>query len=148
LPYTNARLQRSSRPTWSARSRTYQTDYLLDPQTMAIGGSPARMRGCSPRQGIRRGRHQFIPFGRRLQTESRFNHSICLIDLGLVLLHHQPMFFGAPYPVLNPPGRQFSVIASRVGDGGWVSCCSFPLATIPTSSIAKNEVLFSRNLPR
>src|SRR6266478_7741244 len=51
LPDTSAQLQARFSSNLVGTVRTYQTDYLEDPQTIAIGEQP--------RQGSQRGRHQF-----------------------------------------------------------------------------------------
>ena len=107
LPDTTAQLQARFSSNLVGAIRTYQTDYLQDAQTIAIGGTGiCQCAAVRRRQGSQRRRHQFSARRpRRLQQAARAQSLRSLDRLGLVLLHHQADVPGAG--LLLPPGRQF-----------------------------------------
>jgi len=78
LPDTSAQLQARFSSNLVGTVRTYQTDYLQDPQTIAIGGTgSAQCAAVRRRQGSRRGRLNF-PLGGLggYNKQLELNHSI------------------------------------------------------------------------
>jgi YidC/Oxa1 family membrane protein insertase len=98
LPDTNAQLQArfSSNPTGNLH--TYQTDYLLDPVTVAIGGTAtanARLFAGAKEAGVV-GVFPFAGLG-GYNKELGLNHFDLLIDWGWFYFITKPMFLGLDF---------------------------------------------------
>ena len=91
LPDTDAKVHARFSAGEAGGQKTYQTDYLLEPQTIAPGATGSRRRAAvRRRQGSLGGRHQFPVRGqRRLQPGAPPQPFRSADRLGLVLLHHQ-----------------------------------------------------------
>ena len=131
LPDTTAQLQARFSSNLVGTIRTYQTDYLQDPQTIAIGGTGiVQCAAVRRRQGSQRRRHQFSARRpRRLQQAARPQPLRSPDRLGLVLFHHQADVPGAG--LVLSPGRQFRR-RHPAGDGAGQDCSSSRSPTNPT----------------
>ena len=86
--------RRASRPTWSARCRTYQTDYLLDPQTIALGGTGstnARLFAGAKEASVVGINFPLVGLG-GYNKQLGLNHFDLLIDWGWFYFITKPMF--------------------------------------------------------
>src|ERR1700688_2796521 len=135
LPDTNAKLQARffSRPLGAIR--TYQTDYLEDPQTIAIGGT-----GSASTRLVARGKEAsvvginfpFAGFG-GYNRELGLNHFDLLIDWGWFYFITKPMFLGLDFFYRLFGNFGISILLVTV----IVKLLFFPLANKSYASMAK-----------
>ncbi len=98
LPDTNARLQARFFSRQLGNIRTYQTDYLADAQTIAIGGTgsaSARLFAGAKEVGVVGINFPFGPGGYNKQLG--LNHFDLLIDWGWFYFITKPMFLGLDF---------------------------------------------------
>ena len=115
LPDTSARLKARFLAEPGAKVR-YQTDYLQDPQTIAIGGTGsanARLFAGAKEAGVVGINFPFAGHG-GYNKQLGLNHFDLLIDWGWFYFITKPMFLALDY--FYPPGRQFRPLDSA-GDG-------------------------------
>src|SRR6266850_4470502 len=135
LPDTNAQLQArfSSNPVGAIR--TYQTDYLLDPQTIAIGGTgTANARLFA---GAKEASVVGINFPRAghggYNKQLNLNHFDLMIDWGWFYFITKPMFLALDYFFHLLDNFGWSILAVTV----IVKVLFFPLANKSYASMAK-----------
>ncbi|HXN66436.1 MAG TPA: membrane protein insertase YidC, partial [Bradyrhizobium sp.] len=135
LPDTNAKLQARffSRPLGAIR--TYQTDYLEDPQTIAIGGTGSastRLFAGAKEASVVGINFPFAGFG-GYNRELGLNHFDLLIDWGWFYFITKPMFLGLDFFYRLFGNFGISILLVTV----IVKLLFFPLANKSYASMAK-----------
>ena len=140
LPDTNAQLQAKFSSNLVGNVRTYQTDYLLDPQTIAIGGTgTANARLFAGAKEARVVGINF-PFATGLggyNTQLGLNHFDLLIDWGWFHFITKPMFLALDffYHVVGNFGLAILLVTVLV------KTLFFPLANKSYASMAKMKAV-------
>ncbi|MBR0714104.1 membrane protein insertase YidC [Bradyrhizobium liaoningense] len=135
LPDTNAQLQASFSSNLSNNLRKYQTDYLLDPQTVAIGGTAsanARLFAGAKEAGVVGINFPFTGLG-GYNKELGLNHFDLLIDWGWFYFITKPMFLGLDFFYRLFGNFGVSILLVTV----IVKLLFFPLANKSYASMAK-----------
>jgi YidC/Oxa1 family membrane protein insertase len=135
LPDTNARLKASYSSTQLGSIRTYQTDYLEDPQTVAIGGTAstnARLFAGAKEASVVGMNFPIWGFG-GYNRELGLNHFDLLIDWGWFYFITKPMFLALDffYRVVGNFGIAILLVTVIV------KLLFFPLANKSYASMAK-----------
>src|SRR5260221_475195 len=135
LPDTNAHLHARFSSNLVGTVRTYQTDYLEDQQTIAIGGTAsanARLFAGAKEASVVGINFPLTGFG-GYNKELGLNHFDLMIDWGWFFFITKPMFFGLDffYPLFGHFG--ISILLLTV----IVKLLFFPLANNSYASIAK-----------
>ncbi|MBH5398767.1 membrane protein insertase YidC [Bradyrhizobium sp. CNPSo 4010] len=134
LPDTNAKLQARFSSNPSGNLHTYQTDYLLDPVTVAIGGTAtanARLFAGAKEAGVV-GVFPFAGLG-GYNKELGLNHFDLLIDWGWFYFITKPMFLGLDFFFRFFGNFGWSILLVTV----IVKLLFFPLANKSYASMAK-----------
>jgi YidC/Oxa1 family membrane protein insertase len=134
LPDTNAKLQARFSSNPSGNVHTYQTDYLLDPVTVAIGGTAtanARLFAGAKEAGVV-GVFPFAGLG-GYNKELGLNHFDLLIDWGWFYFLTKPMFLGLDFFFRFFGNFGISILLVTV----IVKLLFFPLANKSYASMAK-----------
>ncbi|UWU93198.1 membrane protein insertase YidC [Bradyrhizobium sp. CB1015] len=134
LPDTNAKLQARFSSNPSGNLHTYQTDYLLDPVTVAIGGTGtanARLFAGAKEAGVV-GVFPFAGLG-GYNKELGLNHFDLLIDWGWFYFITKPMFLGLDFFYRFFGNFGWSILLVTV----IVKLLFFPLANKSYASMAK-----------
>jgi YidC/Oxa1 family membrane protein insertase len=134
LPDTNAKLQARFSSNPSGNLHTYQTDYLLDPVTVAIGGTGtanARLFAGAKEAGVV-GVFPFAGLG-GYNKELGLNHFDLLIDWGWFYFITKPMFLGLDFFYRFFGNFGISILLVTV----IVKLLFFPLANKSYASMAK-----------
>lgn len=134
LPDTNAKLQARFSSNPSGNLHTYQTDYLLDPVTVAIGGTAtanARLFAGAKEAGVV-GVFPFAGLG-GYNKELGLNHFDLLIDWGWFYFITKPMFLGLDFFYRFFGNFGVSILLVTV----IVKLLFFPLANKSYASMAK-----------
>ena len=134
LPDTNAQLQARFSSNLVGTVHTYQTDYLEDPQTIAIGGSAsanARLFAGAKEAGVVGINFPFGPAG--YNKELSLNHFDLLIDWGWFYFITKPMFLALDlfYHLVGNFGIAILLVTVLV------KLLFFPLANKSYASMAK-----------
>ncbi|TPQ32788.1 membrane protein insertase YidC [Bradyrhizobium guangdongense] len=135
LPDTSAQLQASFSSNLSNNLRKYQTDYLLDPQTIAIGGTGsanARLFAGAKEAGVVGINFPFTGLG-GYNKELGLNHFDLLIDWGWFYFITKPMFLGLDFFFRLFGNFGISILLVTV----IVKLLFFPLANKSYASMAK-----------
>ncbi|MBR0826471.1 membrane protein insertase YidC [Bradyrhizobium manausense] len=135
LPDTSAQLQASFSSNLSNNLRKYQTDYLLDPQTIAIGGTGsanARLFAGAKEAGVVGINFPFTGLG-GYNKELGLNHFDLLIDWGWFYFITKPMFLGLDFFYRLFGNFGVSILLVTV----IVKLLFFPLANKSYASMAK-----------
>jgi YidC/Oxa1 family membrane protein insertase len=135
LPDTNAQLQARFSSNIVGGVRTYQTDYLEDPQTIAIGGSggvSTRLFAGAKEASVVGVKFLFWGFN-GYNTELSLNHFDLLIDWGWFYLITKPMFLALDFFYRLFGNFGVSILLVTV----IVKLLFFPLANKSYASLAK-----------
>jgi YidC/Oxa1 family membrane protein insertase len=135
LPDTNAQLQARFSSNLTGTSRTYQTDYLLDPVTVAIGGTAtanARLFAGAKEAGVVGINFPLAGLG-GYNKELGLNHFDLLIDWGWFYFITKPMFLGLDFFYRFFGNFGISILLVTV----IVKLLFFPLANKSYASMAK-----------
>jgi len=135
LPDTNAQLQARFSSNLVGTIRTYQTDYLLDPQTIAIGGTgsaDARLFAGAKEASVVGINFPFAGFG-GYNKELGLNHFDLLIDWGWFYFITKPMFLALDFFYRLFGNFGISILLVTV----IVKLLFFPLANKSYASMAK-----------
>ncbi len=135
LPETDAQLQASFSSNLVSNVRNYQTDYLLDPQTIAIGGTGsanARLFAGAKEAGVVGINFPVFGFG-GYTKQLGLNHFDLLIDWGWFYFITKPMFLALDffYRVVGNFGIAILLVTVIV------KLLFFPLANKSYASMAK-----------
>ena len=128
--------RRGSRRTRSAPTHNYQTDYLQDPQTIAIGGTRQRQRAAvRRRQGSQASSASISrsPASAATTSSSRLNHFDLLIDWGWFYFITKPMFLALDFFYHLVGNFGIAILLVTV----LVKLLFFPLANKSYASMAK-----------
>jgi YidC/Oxa1 family membrane protein insertase len=135
LPDTNARLQARYSSNLVNNTRTYQTDYLQDPQTIAIGGTGSTntrlFAGAKEASVVGINFPVFGPAGYNKQLD--LNHFDLLIDWGMFYFITKPMFLALDFFYNFFGNFGISILLVTV----LVKLIFFPLANKSYASMAK-----------
>src|SRR5580704_14515805 len=135
LPDTNAQLQARFSSNLVGAVRTYQTDYLLDPQTIAIGGSAsanARLFAGAKEASVVGINFPFAGLG-GYNKELGLNHFDLLIDWGWFYFITKPMFLALDFFYHLVGNFGIAILLVTV----LVKLLFFPLANKSYASMAK-----------
>ncbi len=135
LPDTNAQLQARFSSNQVGTIRTYQTDYLQDPQTIAIGGTGsanARLFAGAKEAGVVGINFPFSGLG-GYNTQLSLNHFDLLIDWGWFYFITKPMFLALDFFYHLVGNFGISILLVTV----IVKLLFFPLANKSYASMAK-----------
>jgi YidC/Oxa1 family membrane protein insertase len=135
LPDTNAQLQARFSSNLVGTTRTYQTDYLLDPQTIAIGGTGSadtRLFAGAKEASVVGINFPFAGFG-GYNKELGLNHFDLLIDWGWFYFITKPMFLALDFFYRLFGNFGISILLVTV----IVKLLFFPLANKSYASMAK-----------
>jgi YidC/Oxa1 family membrane protein insertase len=135
LPDTSAQLQARFSSNLVGAVRTYQTDYLLDPQTIAIGGTGsanARLFAGAKEAGVVGINFPFAGLG-GYNKELGLNHFDLLIDWGWFYFITKPMFLALDFFYHLVGNFGISILLVTV----LVKLLFFPLANKSYASMAK-----------
>ncbi|MBI5260197.1 MAG: membrane protein insertase YidC [Bradyrhizobium sp.] len=135
LPDTNAQLQARYSSNLVGSTRTYQTDYLLDAQTVAIGGTAsanARLFAGAKEAGVVGINFPVFGFG-GYTKQLGLNHFDLLIDWGWFYFITKPMFLGLDFFFRLLGNFGISILLVTV----IVKLLFFPLANKSYASMAK-----------
>jgi YidC/Oxa1 family membrane protein insertase len=135
LPDTNAQLQARFSSNLVGTTRTYQTDYLQDPQTIAIGGTGsvnARLFAGAKEASVVGINFPFAGFG-GYNKELGLNHFDLLIDWGWFYFITKPMFLALDFFYRLFGNFGISILLVTV----IVKLLFFPLANKSYASMAK-----------
>jgi YidC/Oxa1 family membrane protein insertase len=135
LPDTSAKLQARFSSNLAGTVRTYQTDYLLDPQTIAIGGTGsanARLFAGAKEAGVVGINFPLVGFG-GYNKQLSLNHFDLLIDWGWFYFITKPMFLALDwfYHLFGNFGVSILLVTVIV------KLLFFPLANKSYASMAK-----------
>ncbi len=136
MPDTTAQLQARYSSNLVGNVQTYQTDYLEDPQTIAIGGTgSANTRLFAGAKEAERGRHQFPDRRASAATTSELelNHFDLLIDWGWFYFITKPMFLALDFFYQLVGNFGIAILLVTV----IVKLMFFPLANKSYASMAK-----------
>jgi YidC/Oxa1 family membrane protein insertase len=134
LPETSARLQARFSSNLVGNLRTYQTDYLAEPQTVAIGGTASvnsRLFAGAKEVGVVGINFPFGPGGYNKQLG--LNHFDLLIDWGWFYFITKPMFLGLDFFYHLVGNFGIAILLVTV----IVKLLFFPLANKSYASMAK-----------
>src|ERR1700733_12245381 len=135
LPDTNAQLQARFSSNLVGAVRTYQTDYLLDPQTIAIGGTGsanARLFAGAKEAGVVGINFPLAGLG-GYNKELALNHFDLLLDWGWFSFIPKPMFLALDFFYHLVGNFGISILLVTV----LVKLLFFPLANKSYASMAK-----------
>jgi YidC/Oxa1 family membrane protein insertase len=135
LPDTSAKLQARFSSNLAGTNRTYQTDYLLDPQTIAIGGTGsanARLFAGAKEAGVVGINFPLVGFG-GYNKQLGLNHFDLLIDWGWFYFITKPMFLALDWFYRLFGNFGVSILLVTV----LVKLLFFPLANKSYASMAK-----------
>jgi YidC/Oxa1 family membrane protein insertase len=135
LPDSSAQLQARFSSNLAGTVRTYQTDYLEDPQTIAIGGTAsanARLFAGAKEASVVGINFPFAGFG-GYNRELGLNHFDLLIDWGWFYFITKPMFLGLDFFYRLFGNFGISILLVTV----IVKLLFFPLANKSYASMAK-----------
>jgi YidC/Oxa1 family membrane protein insertase len=135
LPDTNAQLQARYSSNLVGTMRTYQTDYLEDPQTIAIGGTAsanARLFAGAKEAGVVGINFPFAGLG-GYNKQLGLNHFDLLIDWGWFYFITKPMFLALDFFYRLVGNFGVSILLVTV----LVKLLFFPLANKSYASMAK-----------
>jgi YidC/Oxa1 family membrane protein insertase len=135
LPDTSARLQARFSSNLAGTNRTYQTDYLLDAQTIAIGGTGtanARLFAGAKEAGVVGINFPLVGFG-GYNKQLGLNHFDLLIDWGWFYFITKPMFLALDWFYRLFGNFGVSILLVTV----LVKLLFFPLANKSYASMAK-----------
>ncbi|WP_454624358.1 membrane protein insertase YidC [Bradyrhizobium cenepequi] len=135
LPETTAKLQARFSSNLVGTTRTYQTDYLQDPQTLAIGGTisnNARLFAGAKEAGVVGINFPLVGFG-GYNKELGLNHFDLLIDWGWFYFITKPMFLALDWFYRLFGNFGVSILLVTV----LVKLLFFPLANKSYASMAK-----------
>jgi YidC/Oxa1 family membrane protein insertase len=139
LPDTNAQLQARFSSNLVGAVRTYQTDYLLDPQTIAIGGTGsanARLFAGAKEAGVVGINFPFAGLG-GYNKELGLNHFDLLIDWGWFYFITKPMFLALDFFYHQVGNFGIAILLVTV----LVKLLFFPLANKSYASMAKMKAV-------
>jgi len=135
LPDTNARLKASYSSSQLGNIRSYQTDYLADPQTIAIGGAGsanARLFAGAKEANVVGINFPLVGFG-GYNKELGLNHFDLMIDWGWFYFFTKPMFLALDFFYRLVGNFGVAILLVTV----LVKLLFFPLANKSYASMAK-----------